>query len=181
MSLFTMKSLLWSLSPSLFLSLSLSYSLLPSQPISQYEAIPESLKNMLLVMSTQGIFDNLMNPKSQSDVDSPKQQLWGITWRRIDTFLPNFIQELFPNFAPPTTVEATPKAQDIHDEVKSTKEAKDDDDQSGSGSTVVSTPPVAVPVQVISRGNSSPPPGPDAGSPSRSPVQQQGNITGKNE
>ena len=131
-------------------------------------------------MSTQGIFDNLMNPKSPSDVDSPKQQLWGITWRRIDTFLPNFIQELFPNFAPPTTAEATPKAQDIHDKEKSTKEVKDDHDQSGSGSTFVSTPPVAVPVQVVSRGNSSPPPAQDAGSPSRSPVQQQDNITGKN-
>ena len=33
---------------------------------SQYEAIPESLKNMLLVMSTQGIFDITMNT-SQSD------------------------------------------------------------------------------------------------------------------
>ena len=32
----------------------------------QYEAIPESLKNMLLVMSTQGIFDVTIN-SNQSD------------------------------------------------------------------------------------------------------------------
>ena len=57
----------------------------------QYEAIPESLKNMLLVMSTQGIFDSFTISSSQSEVDSPKQRLW----ERIGTFLPNFIQFSF--------------------------------------------------------------------------------------
>ena len=47
-------------------SLSLSLSHTHTHTHSQYEAIPESLKNMLLVMSTQGIFDITMNT-SQSD------------------------------------------------------------------------------------------------------------------
>lgn len=49
------------------------------------EAIPESLKNMLLVMDTAGIF----HP------DSTDSQLWKLTWDRIDTFLPNLREELF--------------------------------------------------------------------------------------
>lgn len=52
----------------------------------QAEAIPESLKNMLLVMDTAGIFQN------GDDVDS---QLWRLTWDRIDTFLPHLKDELF--------------------------------------------------------------------------------------
>ncbi|XP_060605825.1 Golgi-specific brefeldin A-resistance guanine nucleotide exchange factor 1-like isoform X2 [Ruditapes philippinarum] len=50
------------------------------------EAIPESLKNMLLVMDTAGIFQN------GDEVDS---QLWRLTWDRIDTFLPHLKEELF--------------------------------------------------------------------------------------
>ncbi|XP_053393405.1 Golgi-specific brefeldin A-resistance guanine nucleotide exchange factor 1-like isoform X2 [Mercenaria mercenaria] len=50
------------------------------------EAIPESLKNMLLVMDTAGIF------QTGDDIDS---QLWRLTWDRIDTFLPHLKGELF--------------------------------------------------------------------------------------
>lgn len=50
------------------------------------EAIPESLKNMLLVMDTAGIF------QTGDDIDS---QLWRLTWDRIDTFLPHLKEELF--------------------------------------------------------------------------------------
>lgn len=73
-----------------------------------YEAIPESLKNMLLVMSTAGIFDeeecaltaasqsdNRKTPaRPQSDVHK-YSALWQVTWERIDCFLPNLRQELF--------------------------------------------------------------------------------------
>jgi len=51
----------------------------------QYEAIPESLKNMLLVMDSAQVF-------SSSDGYS---QLWTITWDRINTFLPKLKEELF--------------------------------------------------------------------------------------
>ncbi|XP_069123729.1 Golgi-specific brefeldin A-resistance guanine nucleotide exchange factor 1-like isoform X1 [Argopecten irradians] len=50
------------------------------------EAIPESLKNMLLVMDTAGIFQTM---------DGTESQLWKLTWDRIDTFLPHLRQELF--------------------------------------------------------------------------------------
>lgn len=50
------------------------------------EAIPESLKNMLLVMHTAGILSTNAGEKSQ---------LWKLTWDRIDTFLPNLRKEVF--------------------------------------------------------------------------------------
>ena len=51
----------------------------------QCEAVPESLKNMLLVMHTAGILG--------SDVD--QSQLWKMTWERIDMFLPHLRTEVF--------------------------------------------------------------------------------------
>ncbi|XP_042312385.1 Golgi-specific brefeldin A-resistance guanine nucleotide exchange factor 1 isoform X3 [Sceloporus undulatus] len=52
------------------------------------EAIPESLKNMLLVMDTAGIFHS-------SDSRTGYSDLWEITWERIDCFLPKLRDELF--------------------------------------------------------------------------------------
>uniref|UniRef100_A0A3P9Q1V8 Golgi-specific brefeldin A-resistance guanine nucleotide exchange factor 1 n=1 Tax=Poecilia reticulata TaxID=8081 RepID=A0A3P9Q1V8_POERE len=52
------------------------------------EAIPESLKNMLLVMDTAGIFRS-------SDSRTGYSDLWEITWERIVCFLPNLREELF--------------------------------------------------------------------------------------
>lgn len=52
------------------------------------EAIPESLKNMLLVMDTAGIFHSTESRTGYSD-------LWEITWERIVCFLPNLREELF--------------------------------------------------------------------------------------
>lgn len=48
-----------------------------------FEAIPESLKNMLLVMSSANVL-------------APSSNLWAPTWRAIDAFLPNLKAELFP-------------------------------------------------------------------------------------
>ncbi|KAK5641442.1 hypothetical protein RI129_009989 [Pyrocoelia pectoralis] len=50
-----------------------------------YEAIPESLKNMLLVMDSAKVFEGQEGP----------DQLWAITWERISRFLPNMKEELF--------------------------------------------------------------------------------------
>lgn len=53
------------------------------------EAIPESLKNMLLVMHTAGI---LQHTSEDSDDES---QLWKLTWDRIDAFLPSLREDVF--------------------------------------------------------------------------------------
>lgn len=59
-----------------------------------YEAIPESLKNMLLVMSSANVLAQSSN-------------LWAPTWRAIDAFLPNLKAELFPE--PPVAVLPSPQ------------------------------------------------------------------------
>ncbi|RKF61140.1 Uncharacterized protein OnM2_044001 [Erysiphe neolycopersici] len=53
------------------------------------EAVPESLKNILLVMSNC----NYLVPPYES-IDEQREKLWTETWKRIDRFLPNLRQEL---------------------------------------------------------------------------------------
>ncbi|KOC68764.1 Golgi-specific brefeldin A-resistance guanine nucleotide exchange factor 1 [Habropoda laboriosa] len=64
-----------------------------------FEAIPESLKNMLLVMSSANVL-------------APTSYLWAPTWRTIDVFLPNLKGELFPEPAvvpvPPSSPSPSP-------------------------------------------------------------------------
>ena len=55
------------------------------------DALPESLKNMLLVMDTSGrglFFTEQGQPTP----------LWGLTWGKIDSFLPTLRDELFPDW-----------------------------------------------------------------------------------
>ncbi|EON60989.1 hypothetical protein W97_00199 [Coniosporium apollinis CBS 100218] len=56
------------------------------------EAVPESLKNILLVMSSGGY---LVPP----DQDPEQAELWNETWKRLNRFLPNLFEELFPEEA----------------------------------------------------------------------------------
>ncbi|XP_066549516.1 Golgi-specific brefeldin A-resistance guanine nucleotide exchange factor 1 isoform X2 [Amia ocellicauda] len=65
------------------------------------EAIPESLKNMLLVMDTAGIFHSTDSRTGYSD-------LWEITWERIDCFLPRLREELFKQAVMPEPVPSVP-------------------------------------------------------------------------
>ncbi|KAL2157477.1 hypothetical protein VTH06DRAFT_6028 [Thermothelomyces fergusii] len=51
------------------------------------EAVPENLKNVLLIMSTNGY---LVPPNR----DPSKEELWNETWKRIDRFLPNLRADL---------------------------------------------------------------------------------------
>ena len=53
------------------------------------EAVPESLKNILLVMAGSEV----LNPPSSGEQPS---ELWEETYKRVDRFLPNFMSELFP-------------------------------------------------------------------------------------
>uniref|UniRef100_A0A8C8D616 Golgi-specific brefeldin A-resistance guanine nucleotide exchange factor 1 n=1 Tax=Oncorhynchus tshawytscha TaxID=74940 RepID=A0A8C8D616_ONCTS len=68
------------------------------------EAIPESLKNMLLVMDTAGIFHSADSRTGYSD-------LWEITWERIDCFLPNLREELFKQTVIPQPGTGTPPVE----------------------------------------------------------------------
>ena len=69
----------------------------------QAEAIPESLKNMLLVMSTAGLFGDVMETiamETKGDISSiqytPQYQLWVLSWQPIEKFLPHLKAEIFP-------------------------------------------------------------------------------------
>ncbi|XP_026211206.1 Golgi-specific brefeldin A-resistance guanine nucleotide exchange factor 1 isoform X1 [Anabas testudineus] len=65
------------------------------------EAIPESLKNMLLVMDTAGIFHSADSRTGYSD-------LWEITWERIICFLPHLREELFKQTVIPDPAPSSP-------------------------------------------------------------------------
>ncbi|KAL1787913.1 Golgi-specific brefeldin A-resistance guanine nucleotide exchange factor 1 isoform X2 [Sigmodon hispidus] len=69
------------------------------------EAIPESLKNMLLVMDTAEIFHS-----TDSRGGSPSA-LWEITWERIDCFLPHLRDELFKQTVIQDPVPTEPHSQ----------------------------------------------------------------------
>ncbi|XP_075389861.1 Golgi-specific brefeldin A-resistance guanine nucleotide exchange factor 1 isoform X4 [Tenrec ecaudatus] len=68
------------------------------------EAIPESLKNMLLVMDTAEIFHS-----ADTRGGSPSA-LWEITWERIDCFLPHLRDELFKQTVIQDPVPVEPQA-----------------------------------------------------------------------
>ena len=55
----------------------------------QYEAVLERLKNMLLVMTTQGVFQ-------PTETMTGSVNLWNVTWSKIDEFLPGLKDDLFP-------------------------------------------------------------------------------------
>lgn len=60
------------------------------------EAVPESLKNILLVMGSGGY---MVPPKKGEEEDSRtelQQQLWSETWERLEKFLPGLMPEVFP-------------------------------------------------------------------------------------
>ncbi|KAI7583402.1 Sec7-domain-containing protein, partial [Hortaea werneckii] len=66
------------------------------------EAVPESLKNVLLVMSSGG---HLVPPSEKPDDQTPQQRkIWTETWTRLERFLPGLMPELFPG----AQKEATP-------------------------------------------------------------------------
>ncbi|KAH8705103.1 putative guanine nucleotide exchange factor [Talaromyces proteolyticus] len=74
--------------------------------LEQEEAIPESVKNILLVMADSGY---LVPPP----VDDPdKEKIWVETSKRLDRFLPNLFQELFP--ASPSQKDTTATPSDNH-------------------------------------------------------------------
>lgn len=69
---------------------------------SMEEAIPESLKNIILVMADGGY----LVPPSQ---DADKEQIWTETRKRLERFLPDLFKEIFPEM-PPAQSTLTPTA-----------------------------------------------------------------------
>ncbi|KAJ3030174.1 G-box binding factor, partial [Rhizophlyctis rosea] len=118
-----------------------------------YEAVLERLKNMLLVMTTQGVF--------QATETAPGSvNLWNVTWNKIAEFLPGLKEELFPVGASqaegpvnrPTTVPPTAASQVVPVEMEVPSIGKVNDAEeggasgasgaaaSGDGAPVVETP-----------------------------------------
>lgn len=59
----------------------------------QYEAVPESLKNVLLVMQASGI---LLSPRTPDERPKDVQKRWQVTSERLEQFLPGFLSEIIP-------------------------------------------------------------------------------------
>ena len=69
------------------------------------EAVPESLKNILLVMADGGF----IQPPSNG---SPPTELWDETCKRVDRFLPDLIAEIFPQVNAPSSQVKPPEIED---------------------------------------------------------------------
>jgi len=65
--------------------------------------VPESLKNILLVMADGGY---LVPPDHKAE----DNKIWEETWRRLDRFLPNLFAEVFPEQAQKPRADVTPQA-----------------------------------------------------------------------
>ncbi|EIN07683.1 Sec7-like domain is implicated in guanine nucleotide exchange function [Punctularia strigosozonata HHB-11173 SS5] len=63
-----------------------------------HEAVPETLKNVLLVMHAAGV---LAPPTLEDTRDERQRAFWEVTQERVDRFLPGMIDELFPPPPPP--------------------------------------------------------------------------------
>jgi brefeldin A-resistance guanine nucleotide exchange factor 1 len=78
----------------------------------QHEAIPESLKNVVLVMQAADI---LVPPTQEPDQRSERQQaLWAASQERIERFLPGFLDAVIaaPQYAATTT--SAPNVEESH-------------------------------------------------------------------
>jgi hypothetical protein len=86
------------------------------------EAVPEMMKNLLLVMETAGVFGTNADELDQtsnktSNTSSPqalhmKTQLWNMTCDRIDVFLPGLRQEITRSKTPIARIPHVPIVED---------------------------------------------------------------------
>ena len=74
--------------------------------VSQEEAVPESLKNILLVMADG---DYLLPPSG----DEKASVIWMETKKRVDRFLPDLFPDIFPKANPPPVT--APTAQKLEE------------------------------------------------------------------
>ena len=74
--------------------------------MTQEEAVPESLKNILLVMADGGY---LMPPSG----DDKGSEVWTETRKRVDRFLPDLFADIFPKVNPsPATTAAAHRSEE---------------------------------------------------------------------
>ena len=101
------------------------------------EAVPESLKNILLVMSSGGY---LVPPSEKPDEQTEQQkQLWTETWTRLERFLPDLMPEIFPGeaYKPKTPVRTSREG-------RTGEEPKDDATKSPTRRSTADRPASAV-------------------------------------
>ncbi|KAL5533225.1 GEA2 [Sanghuangporus sanghuang] len=70
-----------------------------------YEAVPESLKNVILVMNAMDI---LVPPAPEDKRTERQKEVWRATRERIERFLPGFLDEVIPSPLPPPPPPAAP-------------------------------------------------------------------------
>jgi hypothetical protein len=63
----------------------------------QYEAVPESLKNLLLVLHSSNLLLPPLSPDSRTD---QQREFWDSTAARIERFLPTFLAGVLPSPEP---------------------------------------------------------------------------------
>jgi brefeldin A-resistance guanine nucleotide exchange factor 1 len=110
------------------------------------EAIPESLKNILLVMADGGY----LVPPSQ---DPSKEEMWMETRKRLERFLPGLFVETFPDSGKeqPGSAALSP-SQPTSDAVEKSEESALSPQETGSDTTEVTPSAVTHPAseQVVS-------------------------------
>lgn len=95
------------------------------------EAVPETLKNVLLVMASA---EHLVPPPATAESETrtdQQKQLWTETWTRTEKFMPGLMPELFPGAgkepAPAVVAAETPSNEKT--------DSASEDGSSSSGST----------------------------------------------
>jgi brefeldin A-resistance guanine nucleotide exchange factor 1 len=73
----------------------------------QSEAVPESLKNVILVMQSAGILVPPTVDERGDPRDEPNRLLWQITHDKIEQFMPGFMESVIPPPPPVTVVPST--------------------------------------------------------------------------
>lgn len=75
----------------------------------QEEAIPESLKNIILLMANGGY---LVAPSQ----DQSKEEIWTQTQKRLERFLPDLFREIFPDASKQPAPAAAPSSASPNNE-----------------------------------------------------------------
>jgi len=83
--------------------------------------MPESLKNILLVMASSGF---LVRPESGGHQGENKE-LWDQTWKRLERFLPDLKEELFPPEPEKPVVAEKVKEPEVEVEVREVEKEKE--------------------------------------------------------
>ncbi|XP_052865442.1 Golgi-specific brefeldin A-resistance guanine nucleotide exchange factor 1 [Anopheles cruzii] len=101
-----------------------------------YEAVLESLKNMLLVMHSVCVFHNTDG--------LTHSMLWDVTWQRISSFLPNLKDELFKQEAVRASVTVAAAGEMVPGSSQSTPIPPVASDHAAEGSNTVASPPLVM-------------------------------------